>query len=51
MCAYRRIEAMKDNHKPFRPKIGGLSGGGFGNENLTTYSLGFLINSTVSASI
>ena len=30
----------------FKPRIGGLSGGGKGNENFTTYSLGFLISST-----
>ena len=36
---------------PFNPKMGGLSGGGSGKENLTTYSFGLLISSTVSASI
>lgn len=35
---------------PLRPRIGGFSGGGFGKENLTTYSFGFFSNSTTLTS-
>ena len=39
-------QKLKQSDLHFNPRIGGLSGGGSGKENFTTYSLGFLISST-----